>query len=52
MHSHALVAAIHEPCTAIGKNFKSVNPAKQFQPHIPCVEPNHEIQTDFGGPFF
>ena len=22
----------------------------QFNPHIPCVEPNQEIQIDFGGP--
>ena len=35
-----------------GKNLKSVIPAKQFRHHIPCVEQNHEIQTDFGGPIF
>ena len=39
-----------KPCTAIGKNLKSVIPAKQFQPHIPCAEPNQEIQIDFGEP--
>ena len=39
-------------CTAIGKNLKSVIPAKQFRPHIPCVELNQEIQIDFGGPSF
>ena len=38
--------------TVIGKNLISVIPAKQFTPHIPCVEPNQEIQTDFGGPIF
>ena len=41
-----------KPCTAIGKNLKSFIPAKQFNPHKPCVEPNQEIQTDFGGPIF
>ena len=41
-----------KPCTAIGKNLKSVIPAKQFHPHVPCVEPNQEIQIDFGGPIF
>ena len=39
-------------CTVTGKNLKSVIPAKQFHPHIPCVEPNQEIQIDFGGPIF
>ena len=38
------------PCTVIGKNLKSVIPVKQFEPHIPCVEPNLELQIDFGGP--
>ena len=33
-----------KPCTVIGKNLKSVIPAKQLNPHIPCVEPNQEIQ--------
>ena len=41
-----------KPCTAIGKNLKSVIPAKQIPPHILCVEPNQEIQIDFGWPFF
>ena len=41
-----------KPCTTIGKNLKSIIPAKQFTPHIPCVEPNQEIQIDFGGPIF
>ena len=41
-----------KPCTAIGKNLKSVIPAKQYNPHIPCVEPNQENQIDFGGPIF
>ena len=36
----------------IGKNLKSLIPAKQFNPHTQCVEPNQEIQIDFGGPFF
>ena len=63
MHGHALLVAIHasrayskatecKPCTTIGKNLKFVIPAKQFNPHIPCVEPNQEIQIDFGGPIF
>ena len=29
-------------CTVIGKNLKSVIPAKQFHPHVSCVEPNQE----------
>ena len=41
-----------KPYTAIGNNLKSVTPAKQFRPHIPCVEPNLEIQINFGGSFF
>ena len=39
-------------CTDIGKNLKSVIPAKQFKPHIPCVEPDQELQIDFGGHFY
>ena len=39
-------------CTVIGKNLKSVIPVKQFHPHVSCVEPNQEIQIDFGGPIF
>ena len=39
-------------CTVNGQNPKCVIPAKQFNPHIPCVEPNQEIQIDFGGPIF
>ena len=41
-----------KPCTVIGKNLKPVIPAKQINPHTPCVEPNQEIQIDFGGPTF
>ena len=41
-----------KPCTVIGKNLKSVIPAKQFHPHIPYVEPNQEIQIYFGGQIF
>ena len=41
-----------KPCTPIGKDLKSVIPAKQFNPDLPCVEPNHEIQIDYGGPIF
>ena len=36
-----------KPCTAIDKNLKSVTPAKHFQLHIPCAEPNQDIQIDF-----
>ena len=36
----------------IGKNLKSVIPAKQFNPHTPCVEPNQDIKIVFGGPIF
>ena len=53
MHQELNVKATEcKPCTAIGKNPKSIIPAKQFNPHIPCVEPNQEIQIDFGGPIF
>ena len=53
MHRELIVKATEcKPCTAIGKNLKSIIPAKQFTPHIPCVEPNQEIQIDFGGPIF
>ena len=53
MHRELIVKATEcKPCTAIGKNLKSVIPAKQFTPHVPCVEPNQEIQIDFGGPIF
>ena len=41
-----------KPCTVIGKNLKSVIPATKFYPHVPRVEPNQEIQIDFGGPIF
>ena len=51
MHCKPIVKATEcKPCTVIGKNLKSVIPAKKFYPHIPCVEPNQEIQIDFGGP--
>ena len=39
-----------KPCTAIGKNLKSIIPAKQCQAHQPCKVPNQEIQIDFAGP--
>ena len=53
MHRELIVKATEcKPCTVIGKNLKPVIPAKQFHPHVPCVEPNQEIQTDFGGPIF
>ena len=53
IHRELIVKATEcKPCTVIGKNLKSVFPAKQFNPHIPCVEPNQEIPIDFGGPIF
>ena len=53
MHREVIVKATEcEPCTVIRKNLKSVIPAKQFNPHIPCVEPNEETQIDFGGSIF
>ena len=53
MHRELKIKATEcKPCTVIGKNLKSVIPAKQFNPHIPCVEPNQETQIDFGGPIF
>ena len=38
--------------TAVCRNLKSVIPAKHFKTHIPCVEPDQELQIDFGGPIF
>ena len=53
MHRILIVKSTEcKPCTVIGKNLKSVIPAKQFTPHIPCVEPNQENQIDFEGPNF
>ena len=53
MHRELIVKVTEvKPCTVIGKNLKSVIPAKQFHPHVPCVEPNQEIQIYFGGPIF
>ena len=53
MHRELIVKETKcKPCTVIGKNLKSAIPAKQFNPHIPCVEPNQETQIDFGGPIF
>ena len=53
MHRELIVKATEcKPCTVIGKNLKSIIPAKQFNPHIPCVEPNLEIRIDFGGRIF
>ena len=53
IHRELFVKATEcKPCTVIGKNLKSITPAKQFNPHIPCVEPNQEIQIDFVGPIF
>ena len=51
MNRDLLVRAIEcKSCTAIGKNLKSIIPAKQFQAHKPCIVPNQEIQIDFAGP--
>ena len=38
MHRELIVKATDcKPCTVIDKNLKSVIPAKQFNPHTPCV---------------
>ena len=39
-----------QQCTEIGKNLKPTIPAFIRQPQRNCVEPNKEIQIDFGGP--
>ena len=39
-------------CTEFGKNLKIIIPETNLSPFIPCVEPNEEIQVDFGGPLF
>ena len=47
MHRQLIVKATEcKLCTVIGKNLKSVIPAKQFHPHVPCVEPKQEIQIE------
>ena len=38
------------PCSEFGKNLKSMIPKTKWSPMKPCVEPNEEIQIDFGGP--
>ena len=38
-----------KPCTAVGKNLKSVNLASNSTP-IPCTEPNQDIQIGFCEP--
>ena len=38
------------PCTEFVKNLKSIIPKTKWSPIIPCVEPNEEIHTVFGGP--
>ena len=37
-------------CKEIGKNSKSVIPHCKWAPLTKCIEPNDEIQIDFGGP--
>ena len=37
-------------CTEIGKNPKSVISQRKWAPLPKCIEPNDEIQIDFGGP--
>ena len=37
-------------CTEIGKNLKLVIPHCKWAPLPKCVEPNDEIQIEFGGP--
>ena len=34
------------------KKLKSVIPAKQYRPHVPCVEPSQEMHIGFGWPIF
>ena len=38
------------PCTDFGKNLKSLIPKTKWTPLPRCLEPNEEIQIDFGGP--
>ena len=51
MNRDLLVCAIVcKTCTAIGKNLKSIIPAKQFQAHKPCIDQNQEKQIVFACP--
>ena len=43
-------AKTSRPCTEFGKNLKSIIPKTKWSPIKPCVEPNEEIQIEFGGP--
>ena len=53
MNRDLLFRAIEcKSCTAIGKNLKSIIPAKQYQAHKPCMVPNQEIPIDFAGPIY
>ena len=40
------------PCVKIGKNLKSIIPAKKWAPLKLCKVPNEEIQIDFEGPIY
>ena len=52
MHRELTLKATEcKPCTVISKNLKSLIPATPFHPHVSCVEPNQEIQIDFGVQF-
>ena len=51
MNRDLLVRAIEcKSCTDIGKNLKSIFPAKESQAHKPCIVSNQEIQKDYAGP--
>ena len=51
MKRDLLVRAIEfKPCTAIGKNLKSIIPKRQFQAQKSCIVPNQETQIGFAGP--
>ena len=53
MNRDLLVRAIEsKPCTAIGKNLKSIILGKQSQAHKPCMVTNQVIQIDFAGAIY
>ena len=51
IHRDILAKTIEcKACMEIGKNLKSVISHRKWAPLPKCVEPNDEIQIDFGGP--
>ena len=48
LHSYSSLLIYYSVC----ENPKLVIPAKQYQPHNPCIVPNQEKQKDFAGSLY